>query len=497
MKRTLTAWMAMAVLALSPAWADETNELTETAASNDVAAVETSVPTVDPRAGVGQLVYLLPIKGQIEPALLYVIRRGVQEAGTKGARAIIFVMDTPGGRLDAATDIIRTIQDLDVPTYTFVENHAFSAGALISLATDHIFMSPGSVIGDAMPIMMSPTGNVQDMPEALQEKSVSAVSALARSTAEQNGHNPKLAEKMVRRELELKIGDDVISPAGQLLTLTNVEAEKMVGEEGAKKPLLSEGTVESVEALLVKIGLGGADTVELEVTAAEEIARYIAAFAPLFLMAGLLGIYIEIKTPGFGLPGMLGALSLAIFFWGHHIAGLAGMEEVLIFIIGVALLLTELFVFPGTGIIGITGGFLILWALLTAMIHQFPDDPWYPTLPQLKLPLANLSIGIILAAIGGAFVIRFLPHISVFDRIALGQTTSRDKGYTASALTTELLGREGVAVTPLHPGGSAMFGERRMDVVTRGDFVSSGARIIVVEAHGNRVVVEPAKDKAT
>jgi len=489
--------MAMAVLAFAPARADETNDVVEVAPSNEVVSVETSAPPVDARAGVGKRVYLIPIKGQIEPALLYVIRRGVLEAGKEGAEAIIFVMDTPGGRLDSTTEIMKTIMNVDVPTYTFVENWALSAGAFIALSTKHIYMSPGSIIGAATPIMASPTGEQQAMSEAVEEKYSSAVSAMARSAAERNGHDPRMAEKMVSRKGEYKIGETVISADDHLLTLTNVEAERMVGADGAKKRLLSDGTVDSIDTLLVQIGLGGAEKVELQVTSAEKIARYIAALAPLFLMAGLLGIYIEIKSPGLSLPGVLGVLSLAIFFWGHHIAGLAGMEEVLIFIVGVVLLLTELILFPGTVVIGITGAILMVWALLTAMIHQFPSDPWYPTLPQLKLPMANLSIGIILAAMAGAIVIRFLPQTSVFDRLALGQTTSRAKGYTASEITTDFLGREGIAVTPLRPGGSAMFGEKRMDVVTRGDFINSGSRIVVVEAHGNRVVVEPAKDKAT
>lgn len=192
------------------------------------------------------LVYVIPIRGEIEPALLYVIRRGVAEATADDAKAVIFVMDTPGGRIDAATDIIKTIGELKIPTYTFVERHAFSAGALISFGTDHIYMAPGSVIGDAMPIMVSPTGDVKDMPEALQEKTVSAVAAMARSTAEQKGHDPKLAEKMVRRGIEYRIGDEIISPTNQLLTLTNLEAERLVGSGDDEHRLLSEGDRKSV-----------------------------------------------------------------------------------------------------------------------------------------------------------------------------------------------------------------------------------------------------------
>ena len=294
------------------------------------------------------VVYTIPIRGMIEPALLYVIRRGVQEAEDVNAKAIIFVMDTPGGTLQAASDIVRTIQKIKVPTYTFVEKDAFSAGAIIAMATKHIYMAPGTVIGDAMPIMMTPWGGVQEMPEDIKEKAVSAVAALIRSAAEEGGHNKELAEKMVRREIEFKIGDEVISPAGQLLTLTNVEAERKFGKD--KKPLLSEGTVKDVNELLKTVGLEGASVKELEVTAIERVARFIAALAPLFLIVGLLGLYIEFKMQGAIIPGAIGVLCLAIFFWGHHIAGLAGMEDILIFLLGMALLLIELLFIPGFGV---------------------------------------------------------------------------------------------------------------------------------------------------
>ncbi len=189
------------------------------------------------------MVYVIPVHGMIEPALLYVMRRGVAEAEINGAAAIVLSMDTLGGRLDAATDIVRLMQRVRVPTYTFVEKNAISAGAIIALSTDKIFMAPGSVIGDAMPIMMSPTGGAQEMPEAIEEKTVSAVAALIRAAAQESGHDPQLAEAMVRRELEYKIADEVISPAGQLLTLTNVEAEREVGPPEARRKLLSQGTL--------------------------------------------------------------------------------------------------------------------------------------------------------------------------------------------------------------------------------------------------------------
>ena len=221
-------------------------------------------------------VYVVPVRGQIEGALLYVLRRGIAEAERRNAAAIVLVMDTPGGTLDAAGDIVRSIQRAQPPVYTFVEKDAFSAGAIIALATKGIFMAPGSVIGDALPILMTPFGGVQEMSEGLEEKAVSAVAALVRSAAQNAGHDPELAEKMVRRELEYKIGDEVISPAGRLLTLTADEAARP-GRDG--QPLLSAGTAADVAAVLQQLGLAGHPVVELDITSLERLARLIAGDA--------------------------------------------------------------------------------------------------------------------------------------------------------------------------------------------------------------------------
>lgn len=435
-------------------------------------------------------VYVIPVKGMIEPALLYVMRRGVLEAERNNAAAVILLMDTPGGRLDAATDIVRLMQRARVPTYTFVEKNAISAGAIIALSTKQIYMAPGSVIGDAMPIMMSPTGGAQEMPEAIEEKTVSAVSALIRAAAQESGHDPQVAEAMVRREIEYKIEDEVISAKGQLLTLTNVEAEREVGPEGARRKLLSQGTVADIPALLEKIGLADREVIELQVTSAERLARVIAAAAPFLLMAGLLGLYIEFKTPGFGLPGLLGLAALALFFYGHHIAGLAGMEDMAIFLIGVALIAVEVFILPGFGLPGIIGITLVLYSLLSAMAERLPGGSWMPSLPDLEVPLMKLSSGILLAALGAVIFGRWLPRSRAGHWLVLDKATTAQTGYTSDTTDHSLLGQEGVAVTPLRPAGAVQFGERRVDVITRGEFEEPGTRVRVVEAKGNRIVVE-------
>lgn len=431
------------------------------------------------------VVYQIPIEDQIEPALLYVIRRGVTEASKASADAIIFTMDTPGGRVDITRDILEIIREIDVPVYTFVKRDAYSAGAIIALSTPKIYMAPGSVIGAATPILMGPTGGVQELSDDVGEKMKSGVAAMVRAAAEQGGHSTELAEAMVRRETEYKIGTNVISKAGELLTLTASEAEGV----------LSEGTVEDIDALLDTIGLTGAEIIKLEVTPAEQLARVVAAIAPILLMIGLGGIYLEIKTPGFGIFGIGGAIALALFFFGHHIAGLAGMEDIVIFIIGFTLLFVEVFITPGFGVLGISGIALILVSLLNAMSWQLPGE----ILPSfsgggatLQHAISNLALGMLGTVALAVAAGRFLPKSRVVRPLVLQQSTDKESGFTAAHDQSDLLGESGTAEMNLHPAGRALINGNRINVITRGEFIEKGAIVKVTEAHGSHIVVEKA-----
>ena len=432
-------------------------------------------------------VYVIPIRGQIEGALLYVIRRGLAEAEQRNAAAVLLVMDTPGGTLGAASDIVRSIQAAKLPVYTFVEKDAFSAGAIIALSTKAIYMAPGAVIGDALPIMVSPIGGVQPMSESVEEKAVSGTAALVRSAAQAAGHDPELAEKMVRREAEFKIGDKVISPAGRLLTLTADEAAQP-GKDG--KPLLSAGTAADVPAVLERLSLAGRPLVEMQITSTEKIARLIAAAAPLLMMLGFLGIYIEIKTPGFGLPGILGTACLALFFWGHHIAGLAGMEDLILFAIGVALILVEIFLIPGFGFTGFLGLTLVLVSLVGAMTRIVPGAPWRPVWVDLQIPIFQTGAALVGTGAAALLLGRFLPRSHLLGRLTLAAATTAAEGYTAAPDSSSLVGKTGVTLTPLHPAGAARIGELRLDVVTSGEFIDAGTPVQITEAHGSRLVVQ-------
>ncbi|MDR0993694.1 MAG: ATP-dependent Clp protease proteolytic subunit [Verrucomicrobiota bacterium] len=436
-------------------------------------------------------VYILPIRGQIEGAMLYVLRRGLAEADQKQAAAVLLVMDTPGGTLATATDIVRAIQASRVPVYTFVENQALSAGAIIALSTKKIFMAPGTVIGDALPILMSPWGGIQEMSPSVEEKAVSSVAALIRAAAQAAGHDPDLGEKMVRRELDYAVDGKVISPAGQLLTLTADEAAQRRADG---TPVLSAGTAATVETVLDRLNLAQAPRHEMEVRTAEKVARWIAAAAPILMMLGFLGIYIEFKMPGIGLPGILGALCLALFFWGHHIAGLAGMEDLLLLGAGVALVALDMFIIPGFGIMAVLGILLILLSLIGSMTHPLPGLPLaLPGWAEVQTALTKTMLAIAGTGLAAGVLSRFLPKSRLFRRLTLTSATRADEGYTASQDFSGWLGQTGVALTPLHPSGVIRIGDQRLDVITEGEFLDAGTAVRVAVANGNHVVVQKAE----
>jgi membrane-bound serine protease (ClpP class) len=287
-------------------------------------------------------VVVVPLHGEVAPSLLTFLRRAVKTAESNEASAIVFDMNTYGGRLDTAADIVNALNQIKIPTYTFINTNAGSAGALIVIATQHIYMAPVSAIGAAAPVLS--TG--EDLPATAKEKTISYWSALVRGSAIKNSHNPDLAEAFMNKEKEVKIGDRVVHPKGAVLTLNAQEAtEKING-----KPLLAEGIVDSIADLTKKAGLKG-NNVRIEPTGFEQLAFWITALAPLLLLGGILGAYLEFKIPGVTWPGIISAICFALFFLGHYLAGLAGWEVVALFVLGMVLVLIEILFFAHSTIV--------------------------------------------------------------------------------------------------------------------------------------------------
>jgi membrane-bound serine protease (ClpP class) len=398
-------------------------------------------------------------------------------------------MDTYGGRLDAAEEIADVLNHATIPTYTYINTNAGSAGALIALATRFIYMAPVSAIGAAAPVLASG----QELPETLREKTISYWSALVRSTAVRNGHNPDIGEAFMNKEKEVKLGDRVIHAKGSLLTLSAQEAVEQING----KPLLAAGVADSVADLMRKAGLKGTP-VALAPTGFERLAILVTLLAPLLLLGGIVGAYLEFKIPGASIPGVISAICFTLFFLGHHLAGLAGWETVALFVVGFVLVLIEILFFAhSTIIVGVVGVFLMLASILWAMIDRYPGEGFFPTAPMLTIPLTNLLIALVASGVVIWILARYLPRTSVYRRFAL--MTSNPSGPSMAGVTTTSMvpvtlapGMTGTALSMLRPSGKAKFAEHVVDVVTEGEFISSGAQVAIVQADPMRVVVRMA-----
>jgi len=457
-------------------------------------------------------VYVVPIRDAIEASMVYLVRRGVKEAMAAEADLLVVDMDTGGGRGDSTEEIMRILEQFPGEAVTYVNHKAFSAGALISMATDQIYMAPQSVIGAAAPILMGPGGTgVQEMPDTVEVKMTSAFSALVRTSAQKHGHDEDVIMAMIDKHHELKrlswstnaAGDalvqtNLLCEKGQILTLTDEEARRPYFEEMGQtpRPLLSSGTIESLDALIDTLGFAGAERVNIEPTDMERLGAWLSAISPFLLMVGIIGLYIEFKTPGFGLPGIVGLLAIGLYFLSGYVAGLSGSEWIIVFFVGLALVVVEMFVLPGTLFIGLAGAALMLVAIVMALVDVYPNPgPGLPTIPHagLQLRMRAVDMLIVIAGTGvGVWVLsRFLPKTSMYRTLvsqsAAGMATER----TFEEQQSSRLGMEGVAISTLRPGGKAQFGEQILDVVTQGEMLEAGTRVRIIGSRGSDAVVEP------
>jgi membrane-bound serine protease (ClpP class) len=415
-------------------------------------------------------VFRVPVTGTVELGLAPFVERAVAEAAAAGAVAVVLDMDTPGGRVDAAERISDALTDSPVPVYTLVNRRAFSAGALIALSSDRIYMRPGSVIGAATPV----DGTGQKAPE----KIVSAMRSEMRALAEAAGLDPEVAAAMVDEDVAI----EGVVEAGKLLTLTTEEAVAIGYAE----------EVDDMAGLLQRIGHADATVVTMEVNWAERVVRFFSnpVVAPFLLTLGFLGLITEIKTPSFGLAGIAGVLALALFFGSHMIVGLAGMEDLLIFGAGIILLGVEILLIPGFGLFGLIGGIGIVGGLYLSMLGGLPTSPDFTRAGLV------LSTTILLIAVSAWVVIRSLPRSTRLARsgIFLLDRTDRAIGYESAESRLDLVGVVGQAITDLRPSGTALFGDERIDVVSESEWITEGTAVRVVRAEGYRHVVRAVQD---
>ena len=441
-------------------------------------------------------VYIVAISGEIDLGLAPYLDRVLRDAEEGGAAAVLIEIDTPGGRLDAVLEMRDSLLDSDLRTIAYVDRTAFSAGALIALASEEIHFAPGAVMGAATPVDAG-TGVPAD------EKVISAVRTTFRATAVERDRDPAVAEAMVDPDVEV----EGVSPAGSLLTLGVTEAVEV-------------GYADSVSvdraALLEEVGLGDRDLVETAPTLAENVVRFITnpILASLLLTLGIWLILGDLLSGGIGLAAAAGVVALATFFYGHLLAGLAGWEDVALVGLGVVLILVELLVIPGFGVPGILGLAAVLGGSFLAMVNRDFDfvsgDQFLQTGLVIGFSFIAITGGLIgmlayLSRRGGppGLVLRTQPGESV-------PVTERGNGGWMRWFGSDVVldsqrdvsdeppeeepepqpaGPTGIALSDLRPAGVAEIRGRRVDVVTEGEYIEAGASIEVIHDEGYRRVV--------
>jgi membrane-bound serine protease (ClpP class) len=416
------------------------------------------------------VVYVAPIEGIIDLGLAPFVERVLDEAIDVGAATVILEINTFGGRLDAAVLIRDALLNARVRTVAFVNKRAISAGALIALAAEKIVMADGGTIGAATPVQVGQPGSPA---QPVEEKTVSFVRKEFRATAESRKRPLLIAEAMVDADVEIP----GLIQKGKLLTLTTEEA---------LKHKVADFRADTVEGVLERLGLARAEVRRPSPNWAENLVRFLThpVVSSLLITIGMLGIILEILTPGFGLPGALGITSLALFFWGHWLVQLAGWEELLLVGSGLVLLVLEVFVIPGFGLAGVLG----IGALIAGLSLSFvgAGATW-----EFILKGAGRVVFSLLLALGASLVLlRFLPRLPFGRRLILETGLPSSQGYAAAPESdSNWFGKSGTALSPLRPAGIAEIENQRVDVVSDGKFIDSGAPIVVTRVDGNRIVV--------
>lgn len=482
-----------------------------------VSAVIILLFIIFPLFGENNKVTVIPVTGDIDRALTVFIRRSLEAAEESGSDTIILEINTFGGRVDSALQITTLIGAAKAETIAFIPaipestGVSWSAGALISFSCDRIFMAPGTSMGAAAPVYQSAEGGMQ----AAEEKTVSAVRAQMAALAEKNGYPKDAALAMVDADIELVEAEingsttlisaadldlikeeteaaggrfkkgRTVSAAGKLLTLT---ANEML-EYG-----ISSGAPSSREELYTLLEIENPDETTAESTGPDRLITLItgSAVTSLLILIGLGALYIEITSPGFGIPGTIAIIIFAVIFTANGMLGYVGSLEILLFIAGIVLLVVEIFIIPGFGAAGISGILLIAASLiLSQQGFVLPEFEWQAEI--FRKNLLTVGSGIFGSIILIAVLIQFFPRMKVFNRLVLQTSQNSEDGFSIQqAGEASQVGTRGEAATTLRPAGKAVFNGELKAVETDGDFIEKGTEIVISAVNSNRIIVKKA-----
>jgi len=418
-------------------------------------------------------VYVVPIEGVIDLGLAPFVSRVLDEATRSGAAAVVLEIDTFGGRVDAAVQIRDALLESKLLTVAFVDKRAISAGALIALSAQTLAMTPGGTIGAAAPVQAGVPGAAA-LP--VEEKTVSYVRKEFGATAEARQRPQLLAEAMVDADVEVP----GVVEKGKLLTLTTDEA---------LKHKVADLRADTLDDLLEQLGLTGAELLRPAPHWAEQLLRLLThpVLSSLLISIGMVGILVELRTPGFGLAGAVGIGSLALFFYGHWLVQLAGWEELLLVGAGLVLLAIEIFIVPGFGVVGALGILALLGGLTLSLIGAGA------TTEVMIFAVSRIVMSLLVALLAGLLMLRLFPRLPFANRLVLDTDLGSGPSHgSAPESDQRWLGKRGRAASVLRPAGIADFEHERVDVVADGVMIEAGETIEVIRVDGNRIVVRRA-----
>jgi membrane-bound serine protease (ClpP class) len=430
-------------------------------------------------------VVIIPIREEIGEPTLYIVRRGLKEAIAQHADVVVLDLKTPGGALDSTLEIMEDLQKFPGGTVAYVDDEAMSAGAFVSAVTGEIWFSPQGVIGAAAPVQA--TG--QDVDATMKEKLVSFLKARMRAVSEGKGYRGQVISAMIDSDVELKVDGQVLKEKGGLLSLTAAEAMKAYGKP--PRPLLGAGIARDLDDLLdKKFGAGGYTAVHLETTWSEQAAVVLTRLSPMLLGLGLLALFLAFKTQSFTLFGAPGLALLGLVFFGSYVAGLSGHEPIVVFAAGAVLLLLELMFFHSAGFLGAVGLGLVFGSLIWAMSDLWPGEPFDAAWAAnaFLLPTVNLGLGLVLAVVLAAALIRFLPHGWIWDRLVV-QSVQSATSQPLPAAESDVVGKAALALTTMAPTGYVLVGGRRYEASCESGLAEKGESLRVVAVDNFRLIV--------
>ncbi len=419
-----------------------------------------------------QLIYHLEVLDNIDPRTNRYTELGMEAAQEAGADLVIIELDTYGGALTDADEIRTRILNYDIPIYAFINKDAASAGALISIACDSIYMAPGSSIGAAT-VVSGADG------EAAPDKYQSYMRSIMRSTAEAKGRDPKIAEAMVDEDIDL----DSIATEGKVLTFSVSEAMK----HG-----FCEAQVDDLEEVLAISNIEDYEIVTYELGSSERIiALFLNPFVSGILILVIIGgIWFELQTPGVGFPLMAAILAAILYFTPYYLNGLAANWEIVLFVVGLLLLALEIFVIPGFGVAGVLGIACSLGALVLVMLNNDYFDFSFENSDRILMAVMTTFSGFFLAIIAMFIGGVRLANSRLFQRIALQETQEKSQGYTSRFIQESMKGKQGTAYTILRPSGKVMIEDNIYDASTRGEYVPQGGKVEVISDEGTSLKVK-------